>query len=81
VLEFLAQNMDAAVGALYLVESHDQLRRVAGYAIPPSHRDEVVRPGEGLLGQAAKENRTLHVHDVPEAYLDVSSGVGQGKTR
>ena len=81
VLEFLAQNLDAAVGALYVVESHDQLRRVAGYAIPPSHRDEVVHPGEGLLGQAAKENRALHVRDVPEAYLDVSSSVGKGKTR
>ncbi|HVY83142.1 MAG TPA: response regulator [Steroidobacteraceae bacterium] len=81
VLEFLAEHLDAAVGALYVVESHEQLRRVAGYAIPPSHRDEVLRTGDGLLGQAAKENRALHVRDVPEAYLDVSSGVGKGKTR
>jgi CHASE3 domain sensor protein/signal transduction histidine kinase len=81
VLEFLAQNVDAAVGALYVVESHDQLRRVAGYAIPPAHRDVIVRPGDGLLGQAAKENRALHVREVPEAYLDVASGVGKGKTR
>jgi signal transduction histidine kinase/DNA-binding response OmpR family regulator/CHASE3 domain sensor protein len=81
VLEFLAEHLDAAVGALYVLESHEQLRRVAGYAIPPSHRDEVLRTGDGLLGQAAKENRALHVRDVPEAYLDVSSSVGQGKTR
>jgi signal transduction histidine kinase/DNA-binding response OmpR family regulator/CHASE3 domain sensor protein len=81
VLEFLAQRLDAAVGALYVVEHHDQLRRVAGYAIPPGQRDVLVRPGDGLLGQAAKENRPLYVREVPEAYLDVASGVGKGKTR
>jgi len=81
VLEFLANYLDAAVGALYLVEGRDGLRRVAGYAIPPDQRDETVRPGDGLLGQAAKQNRALHVRDVPEAYLNVASSVGRGKTR
>src|SRR5262249_44513877 len=50
-------------------------------AIPLSERDDILRPGDGLLGQAAKENRTLHVRDVPKSYLDVASGVGRGAPR
>ena len=81
VLEFLASYLEAQVGALYLVEGRDSLRRVAGYAIPPDQKDDITRTGDGLLGQAAKQNRTLYVRDVPEAYLNVASSVGRGKTR
>ncbi len=37
-----------------------------------------MRPGNGLLGQAAKENRPLHVRNVPDGYL-VASSLGSGK--
>ena len=37
-----------------------------------------LRPGDGLLAQAAKEQRTLHVKDVPDGYLPVSSSLGRG---
>ena len=47
-------------------------RRFAGYALPPGAAPSV-RPGDGLLGQAAKENRPLHVPDVPDGYLPVAS--------
>jgi signal transduction histidine kinase/DNA-binding response OmpR family regulator/CHASE3 domain sensor protein len=87
VLGFLADYLDAYVGAVYIAEGRDHFRRVAGYAIPPSAAGvaggdgDVVRPGHGLLGQAAKENRTLHVRDVPEGFLPVASSLGRGKPR
>ncbi len=38
----------------------------------------MLRPGDGLLGQAARANRPLHVTDVPAGYLPVASSLGRG---
>ena len=77
VVGFLAARLGAHVGAVYIAEA-GQFRRFAGYAIPAGADAAVVRPGDGLLGQAAKENRAIRVHDVPAGYLPIGSGVGQG---
>ncbi|MET0499712.1 MAG: response regulator [Steroidobacteraceae bacterium] len=79
VLAYLAEFLDAQVGALYIAESTDRFRRVAGYAVAGD--SDVARPGDGLLGQALKENRTIHVRNVPDEYLPVASGVGRGKPK
>ena len=49
------------------------------YALSPANADDVVRPGDGLVGQAVKDNRPLRVRDVPDGYLGVASGLGRGK--
>jgi CheY-like chemotaxis protein/CHASE3 domain sensor protein len=79
VLGFLARYLDAQVGAMYIVESGGQFRRFAGYALPPGHdaKADSLRPGDGLAGQALKENRVLQVHDVPANYLPVASSLGR----
>jgi CheY-like chemotaxis protein/CHASE3 domain sensor protein len=79
VLGFLARYLDAQVGAMYIVEPGGQFRRFAGYALPPEHgaRADALRPGEGLAGQALKENRVLTVHDVPANYLPIVSSLGR----
>jgi len=81
VLGFLATYLDAQVGAVYMAEGREHFRRFAGYAIPPGQEQEVLKTGEGLLGQAAKEKRPLRVRDIPEGYLAVSSSLGAGKPR
>jgi CheY-like chemotaxis protein/CHASE3 domain sensor protein/putative methionine-R-sulfoxide reductase with GAF domain len=81
VLTFLAEHLDAQVGAVYVFERHDALRRIAGYAIAPEQAADTLRPGDGLLGQAAQENRVIHVRDVPEGYLRVASSLGSSNPR
>ncbi|TQF11220.1 response regulator [Myxococcus llanfairpwllgwyngyllgogerychwyrndrobwllllantysiliogogogochensis] len=83
VLQFLAQYLDAQVGAIYLADSLESFQRFAGYALPPSFLDPSAqaRPGNGLVGQAIKENRVFHLRDVPEGYLPINSSLGQGKPR
>ena len=78
VLAFLAEYLNAQAGAVYLAEGGNRFRRFAGYAAPAGAEGEVLRAGDGLVGQAAKENRTLHVTDVPADYLPVASGLGRG---
>jgi CheY-like chemotaxis protein/CHASE3 domain sensor protein len=79
VLGFLARYLDAQVGAMYIVEPGGQFRRFAGFALPPGYdvRADALRPGDGLAGQALKENRVLRVHDVPANYLPVASSLGR----
>jgi signal transduction histidine kinase/DNA-binding response OmpR family regulator/CHASE3 domain sensor protein len=83
LLEVLAPHLDARVGALYIREPDGGFRRVAGYALPQSERDAAlgVRPGDGLLGQVAKDGQLLHVRDVPDDFLPVESSLGRAKVR
>jgi len=77
VLAFLADYLDAQVGAVYMVDEEGNFSRFAGYAV----QDSVIQPGHGLLGQVAKQNKPLHVRDVPEGYLPINSGLGRGKPK
>jgi CheY-like chemotaxis protein/CHASE3 domain sensor protein len=79
LLGYLAAFLEAQVGAVYIAAA-GQFRRFAGYAIPTADGTEMqaVRAGDGLIGQAAKDNRAIHVRDVPPGYLPIASGVGQG---
>src|SRR5262249_40376079 len=75
VLRFLAGYLDAQAGAVYIPDGSGDFYRVATYAISasPSDGTATLRPGDGLVGQAAKDNRPLHVTDVPSGYLAVTS--------
>jgi signal transduction histidine kinase/DNA-binding response OmpR family regulator/CHASE3 domain sensor protein len=80
ILSFLAAYLDAQVGAVYIAEENGSFRRFAGYAID-GDRLPVIRNGENLLGQTAKENRPIHVRDVPGDYLPVASALGRSDPR
>ncbi|SEU09529.1 response regulator [Stigmatella erecta] len=83
VLQFLAGYLNAQVGAIYLAEPMGSFRRFAGYALPASFegQNEMIRPAEGLLGQAIRERRIFHLPNVPQGYLPISSSLGQGTPR
>jgi signal transduction histidine kinase/CheY-like chemotaxis protein len=81
VLHYLADYLQAQIGTVFVSEPGNQLRRIAAYAVPEGKHRQIVQLGEGSLGQAAKENRVLHVRDVPADYLNVASSVGQSKPR
>jgi signal transduction histidine kinase/CheY-like chemotaxis protein len=77
VLAALAAQLDAQVGALFVVEGDRTFRRVAGWGLAPDAGVPSVRAGDGLVGQALKERRTLEVRDVPPGFLDVHSATGR----
>jgi CheY-like chemotaxis protein/CHASE3 domain sensor protein len=81
VLSFLGSFLGARVGALYISEGAGVFRRFAGYAVASRSEGDVVRAGDGLLGQAAKEKRSVRVQNVPEGYLPVTSALGHGTPR
>lgn len=69
------------VGALYLYEE-GVLRLVGRYAYAPlPGHPERFRLGEGLVGQAAQEQRLILMPDIPTAQFAVASGLGETPPR
>jgi CheY-like chemotaxis protein/signal transduction histidine kinase len=79
VLRFLRQFLDAQVAAVFVAEG-TSFRRVAGHGIPAGEV-AMVRPGDGLAGQAAKDNAPIRVRDVPPGYLPIGSSTGKSDAR
>ncbi|MBS0659557.1 MAG: response regulator [Verrucomicrobia bacterium] len=78
-LGYLAAFLGAHGGILY-VRKGDHFRRVAQLGVPTeSATPERVVAGEGLLGEAVRTNRVVEVPTVPEGYLTIGSGLGQGR--
>ena len=79
VLDFLAETIDVTVAALYVQQIDGTLQRVAGYGLgkDDTQPGQTIAPGEGLVGQAARGQRLLRLNDLPDNYLNVSSGLGK----
>jgi CheY-like chemotaxis protein/CHASE3 domain sensor protein len=82
-LEFLADYLGVVVAALYVREDDGGLRRVASYGFDSEseRRDQRLESDEGLIAQAALQNRLIHLDTVPPDYVKVSSGVGHAPPR
>lgn len=81
VLKFLAEYLDAHAGAFF-VKTGTHFQRIATYGAPVVNgAPDGFEVGDGLLGQAAKDARTILVRDVPQGYLTISSALGRGSPR
>ena len=77
ILKYLAEYLGALAGAFF-VKNGSGFRRVTTYGVPENSKiTEKFNFGDGLLGQAAKDGKTIFVNDVPENYLTVGSALGQ----
>jgi CheY-like chemotaxis protein/putative methionine-R-sulfoxide reductase with GAF domain len=83
VLAYLAEHLKAGVGALYLYdEQGDELCLSATYAYTPrKNMGKCFRLGEGLVGQAAREQKIISLPDVPFDYLPITSALGESVPR
>ncbi|MFE9661610.1 HAMP domain-containing protein [Streptomyces sp. NPDC005955] len=54
-----------------------ELRMLGSYGYSMGTMPTSFRPGETLIGTAAKERRTILVENVPPGYLKISSGLGE----
>ena len=84
ILQFCAQYLGSAVGAVYVREEHGGLKRVASYGFSRAQeaQDQLIHNDEGLVGQAAQQDQLIRLDNVPQDYfLKVSSGLGDGTPR
>ncbi|MER7409217.1 MULTISPECIES: HAMP domain-containing protein [Streptomyces] len=65
------------VGAGPSEDGSYELRMLGSYGYSTETMPTRFRPGESLVGTAAKEKRTVMVESVPPGYLKISSGLGE----
>jgi signal transduction histidine kinase/HAMP domain-containing protein/ActR/RegA family two-component response regulator len=58
-------------------EDRYELRMLGSYGYSMGSMPTSFRPGEGLIGTAAQEKRTILVENAPSGYLKISSGLGE----
>ena len=82
-LQFIAQYLGAAVAALYVRQEHGNLVRIASYGFSreQEQRDQTLFSDEGIVGQAAQQDRIITLDEVPGDYFKVASGLGDGSPR
>src|SRR6266511_3596784 len=78
--------VEAQYGAFYIAETNalgeTGYKLLAGYGLPPrQHRPTSFGIGEGLIGQAALEGKTILVTDLPDGYIAIGSGLGEASPR
>jgi signal transduction histidine kinase/DNA-binding response OmpR family regulator/CHASE3 domain sensor protein len=82
ILGYLCRYLDAHAGAAFSRDRNGSYRRMSTYGVPADAKIlEHFSSGDGLLGQAAVEGRSILVRDIPDGYLAVGSAFGEGKPR
>ncbi len=82
ILGYLCRYLDAHAGAAFSRDRNGPYRRVSSYGVPADAKIlDHFASGEGLLGQAAADGRSILVRDVPDGYLAIGSAFGEGKPR
>jgi two-component system sensor histidine kinase/response regulator len=77
LLSGLSESLDLLYGAFYLADDqHTRLSRVGAFAAGVAAEPRNFALGEGLVGQAAAECRSLRIGPGSDQQLQVSTGVG-----
>jgi signal transduction histidine kinase/DNA-binding response OmpR family regulator/HPt (histidine-containing phosphotransfer) domain-containing protein/CHASE3 domain sensor protein len=77
LLSDLVPMLGGGVAGFYVLDDGSDLRRVATYGMADvSSLPTVIQLGEGLVGQCARERRTLTLANLPPGYLRIASGLG-----
>ncbi|WP_426340373.1 response regulator [Pseudoduganella sp. S-14] len=80
LLDFMVRYLDVAVASFYVVKPDGSLERTAahGFSQEDEAKGQHLLPGEGLVGQAARTRRAVHMAQLPAGYIKVSSSLGDG---
>ncbi len=78
----LVNYMDANQGGLFLLNDEDEenifFEQTASYAYGrKKFADKKIPLGEGLIGTCALEKETIFMKDIPETYVEITSGLGK----
>ena len=82
IISCMAVQLNAYVGAIYLLEAEDVLKLRGSYAYNSS--DVVAsefKMGEGLIGQAALERKSFNISNLPEDYVRIKSASGEASPK
>ena len=76
MIRHLCTYLDAMVGAIFLCDENDWLHCVGTYAYSGDQSPRFAF-GEGIVGQAAQGKKTIHLTDIPEDTVRITSGLSE----
>ncbi|RYF86042.1 MAG: GAF domain-containing protein, partial [Chitinophagaceae bacterium] len=79
-LTTLVEYLQCEAGLFYSA-GEERLHLTAGYAMDKGAVPEQLSFGETLVGEAAKRREVIQLHDVPEQFLKIRSGLGTASPR
>ncbi|MBU1012645.1 MAG: response regulator [Bacteroidetes bacterium] len=78
ILSFFGEISDMRVGTIYYKNDSNLLELVGAFCFDTRRSSSLsFKIGEGIVGQAVKERRTLIFTEVPEDYMVLQSGLGK----
>jgi len=86
IISNLVGYMGINQGAIFIVNDQNPedafLELVAAYAYgKKKYAEKVIRKGEGLIGEVYQEGNIIYVTEVPEDYIEITSGLGGSNPR
>ena len=84
IVSSICDYMKINQAAIYNVERNEPskeietIRLIAAYAFDRHRRTgKTLEPGEGLVGAAIKETKSIYLDKIPEDYINITSGLGE----
>ncbi len=83
IITYLCEYLEAKVGAFYVFGTETKMLQLLGsYAYQERKNiSNEFKLGEGMVGQAGLEKKTIMITDCPDDYISVSSGLGNAPPR
>lgn len=86
ILKNVVNYVSANQGAIFIIQEEDNgeeyLDLAACYAYDrKKYLSKRINPGEGILGQCMLEKDCVYLRQVPEDYINISSGLGEARPR
>lgn len=82
VIKDLSRYVNAVQGGFYMLDDSDKHNRVFNLTSFFAYdrrkfADKQIKWGDGLIGTCALEQKIIHLKNLPESYLSVTSGLGE----
>ncbi|MBA7588432.1 hypothetical protein ES708_30490 [subsurface metagenome] len=85
VIKSLTDYIEGVQGGFYLLTDEKKekyFNLIAFYAYGrKKYADKRLKWGKGIIGTSAIENKTIYLTDLPESYINVTSGLGKSNPR
>ena len=86
VTQHLLNYLDATQGGLFIINDNDEdnpfLELISAFAYNrKKFKQKSIMLGEGLVGNCVIEKHTIHLKEIPENYIEITSGLGEATPR
>ncbi len=80
ILDHVIQNTDSIVAAIYLLQEDNSLHLAGSYALS-SDKKTVLKPGEGIVGEAFLTGKEILLQQIPDQEMTISYASGHTKPK